>query len=113
MGIGYFYQGLSNDFKNLTGRLLPLRDMQGGEVYYNAEITPWFHLTADLQVVEPANQDYDTAVVLGLRGKIDHSRHRWRGPAAFTELSASSVPGTQTRRSLMTVRSFGSRSKGL
>jgi len=71
MGIGYFYQGLSNDFKNLTGRLLPLRDMQGGEVYYNAEITPWFHLTADLQVVEPADQGDDTAVVLGLRGKID------------------------------------------
>ena len=71
MGIGYFYQQLSSDFKNLPGRLLPLQDMQGGEFYYNAEITPWFHLTADIQVVEPAIQANDTAIVLGLRGKID------------------------------------------
>lgn len=71
MGIGYFYQWLSDDFKNLPGRLLPLQNMQGGEAYYNAEITPWFHLTADLQVVQPAEQNNDTAVVLGLRGKLD------------------------------------------
>ena len=41
------------------------------ELYYNATITPWFHLTADLQFVQPAVSDNDTAVVLGLRGKID------------------------------------------
>ena len=71
MGIGYFYQWLSDDFKNLPGRLAPLQNMQGGECYYNAEITPWFHITADLQIVEPAIQANDTAVVLGLRAKID------------------------------------------
>ena len=48
-----------------------LRDLQGVELYYNAAITPWFHLTADLQFVQPAVSDNDTAVVLGLRGKID------------------------------------------
>jgi len=67
MGVGYFYTGLSDDLKNL--RLLG--DLQGVELYYNAAITPWFHLTADLQFVEPSLVTRDTAVVLGLRAKID------------------------------------------
>ena len=71
MGVGYFYSGLSGDLKDLSPLLLPLGDAQGVELYYNAAITPWFHLTADLQFVKPALSTNDTAVVLGLRGKID------------------------------------------
>ena len=74
MGVGYFYSGLSGDLKDFF-RSIPrapeLRDLQGVELYYNAAITPWFHLTADLQFVQPAVSANDTAVVLGLRGKID------------------------------------------
>lgn len=71
MGVAYFYSGLSSDVKDLLNPLLPVNDLQGVELYYNAEVTPWFHLTADLQVVEPARTANDTALVLGLRGKID------------------------------------------
>ncbi|TWU04149.1 Carbohydrate-selective porin, OprB family [Symmachiella macrocystis] len=71
MGMGYFYSGLNSDFKSLFVFANPLEDVHGGEVYYNAEITPWFHLTGDLQVVNPGPQALDTAVVIGLRGKID------------------------------------------
>jgi porin len=72
MGIGYFYNGLNDDFKALFGLGgNPLENPHGGEVYYNAEITPWFHLTADLQVINPARQVNDTAIVCGLRGKMD------------------------------------------
>ncbi len=72
MGIGYFYQGLSKPFKVTAGHLLgDIRDLQGGEVYYNAAITPWFHLTADLQAIQTEFDAQDTAVVFGLRGKID------------------------------------------
>ena len=46
-------------------------DAFGGEVYYNAAVTPWFRLTADLQVIEPAASQFDTAVVVGLRAKTD------------------------------------------
>jgi porin len=70
MGVAYFYSGLSDDLQELLGRVLPLDDLQGVELYYNAAVTPWFHLTADLQVVEPADSRRDTAVVFGLRGKI-------------------------------------------
>jgi porin len=70
-GVGYFYSGLSGDFKGLLNPPLNLDNLQGVELYYNAAVTPWFHLTADFQFVEPANRANDTAVVLGLRGKID------------------------------------------
>jgi hypothetical protein len=48
-----------------------LGDLQGVELYYNSAITPWFHLTADVQFVEPSDSRRDTAVVWGLPGKID------------------------------------------
>jgi len=66
MGVGYFYSGLSGDFKNLLSPL-GVDDLQGVELYYNASITPWLRVTADLQVVEPALQANDTAVIFGLR----------------------------------------------
>ncbi len=71
MGIGYFYSGLSSDFKQLlAGVRVGIDDPQGGEIYYNAAVTPWFHLTGDLQVVQPGIVANDTAVVAGLRANI-------------------------------------------
>ncbi len=70
IGIAGFYNGLG-DLSGLLSVLEPAGDVYGGEVYYNAEINPWFHLTLDLQVVEPTFQSRDTAIVAGLRGKID------------------------------------------
>ena len=69
LGVGYFYNGVSGDLKNLVP-LLNVGNVQGAELYYNAAITPWFQLTADLQVVEPALGARDTAVVAGLRAMI-------------------------------------------
>lgn len=71
MGAAYFYSGLSNDFQDLIAPVTPLGDVHGAEIYYNAQINNWFNLTADLQVVEPAIEANDTAVIFGLRGKID------------------------------------------
>lgn len=45
--------------------------MQGVELYSNYAVTPWFRLTADLQVVENQNVDDGTALILGLRAKIN------------------------------------------
>ena len=72
MGVGYFYDGLSSEFRSLVNAALPdIQDVQGCELYYNAAITPWFHLTADLQIIDNQNVADDTAVIVGLRGKID------------------------------------------
>jgi porin len=75
-GIGYFYTGLSDDFKDLlngplVGQLLRQRDEQGVELFYNLAVTPYCHLTADLQVVAPSTRRFDTAVVPGARLKLD------------------------------------------
>jgi porin len=41
------------------------------ETYYNAEITPWCHLTGDMQVIQNSNATTDTSLVLGTRLIID------------------------------------------
>ena len=69
MGISYFYSHISNDLQNLV-RPLRLGDVQGGEIYYNMQITPAFNLTLDLQVIEPALRAQNTALVLGTRGVL-------------------------------------------
>lgn len=73
MGLGYFYDGLSGDFKRLVSAAprFDLQDVQGAEIYYNAAITPWFHLTADLQIVDNQNVADNTGAIVGLRGQLD------------------------------------------
>jgi len=78
-GLGYFYVGYSDPVHNQAPRLTNVGNDQGVEMFYNIGVTPWFHLTPDLQVLDPARggtlppnaRDIDTALVLGLRAKID------------------------------------------
>jgi porin len=75
-GVGYFRIGLSSDFKNLlSGSLAPpglaQRDEQGVELFYNAALTPWCHLTVNLQIVEPSTKNLHTTVLPGMRLKIN------------------------------------------
>jgi porin len=70
IGASHFYVGVSNDLKRLVSSVVSLQDLQGVELYYNAAITPWFHLTADLQIVDIENASQDTAVIPGLRANI-------------------------------------------
>ena len=65
-GAGYYYLELTD---NRTG-LLTDDGEHGVEVFYNIAVTPWFELTADLQVVDGAGRFSDTAVIGGLRGRI-------------------------------------------
>jgi porin len=41
------------------------------EVYYAITAAPWLHITPNFQIVDPANQFVDTALVAGVRVKID------------------------------------------
>jgi porin len=84
-GIGYYYMKISDD---LRGTLPPLlRDRlgldheQGVEIFYNLALTPWLHVTPDLQfidaardktpLIDPNRKAIHIAVVAGLRVKID------------------------------------------
>lgn len=75
-GLGYFHVGLSSDFKDLlAGPLAPpglaQRDEQGVELFYNARLTPWCHLSGDVQIVQPSTKIVDTTILAGVRLKID------------------------------------------
>jgi porin len=64
-GIGLYYVRLTN---NLPGPLdRRSQDEYGGEIYYNIALTPWLHVTPDLQIIEPATRHTDTTVVAGVR----------------------------------------------
>lgn len=69
-GIGYFYTGLSDDFKRLTARFAPQRDERGLEAFYNYAITPWARLSTDIQVILPSDKTVDTTVIGGLRFQV-------------------------------------------
>jgi porin len=71
MGVGVFWNGLSDNFKELTAPIIELQDFWGVELYYNFEVNKWVHLSADLQLVETEVEDNDFAVIPGIRLVID------------------------------------------
>lgn len=78
-GIGYSHVEYSTPVQTLAPVLLPIGNDDAVEVFYNIAVTPWFRLTPDLQILMPARDRtfppgataIDTAVVFGLRGKIE------------------------------------------
>jgi porin len=68
-GVGYYYLAISDKLPRIIERRT--QDEQGVELYYNIAITPWLHITPDLQVIEPVRENVDTTVVAGVRMKID------------------------------------------
>lgn len=66
-GIGFYYLGLSDQLKELTQNVLPLRDEYGGEVFYNIAVTPSCRLTPNFQVARSALVGVDTPILAGLR----------------------------------------------
>jgi porin len=70
-GVAYFYLGVSEPLKDFAPILLPLRDEQGVELYYNVAVTPWCQITPNLQVITPFRDRADTSLLFGLRAMID------------------------------------------
>jgi porin len=68
LGVGFYDLGLSPQAKDLVPGL---RDEYGVELFYNLRITPGSHLTPDLQVLHPGLAPVDTAVLFGVRLKLD------------------------------------------
>jgi porin len=78
-GIGYAFTRYSSPVRDFAPVLLPIGNDQAIELFYNYAVTPWFNVAPDLQVVFPAReetlppnpQSIDTALVLGIRAKIN------------------------------------------
>ena len=72
MGISGWYSGISGEVKDLTSTVgIDVGDIWGMELYYNYQITPWVHATANLQFLQNTNPDNDMAIVPGIRLVID------------------------------------------
>jgi porin len=67
IGIGYYHLGVSGG-PFLTSLGFEAED--GIELFYNAAVTPWFHLTPDLQILDPSRRSNETALLIGVRGRI-------------------------------------------
>jgi porin len=68
LGVGVYDLGPSAQAK----RQVPgLRDENGVELFYNLRIAPGCHLTPDLQVLHPGLAPVETALVFGVRLKLD------------------------------------------
>lgn len=71
-GVGGFYNNLASSLVQTTTLLgSPMGDTSGFEIYYNAELTPWLHLGANLQLVNSATAGTSTSVVPGVRTVIN------------------------------------------
>jgi porin len=78
-GIGYSYVKPSTGMLNLDPQNLPQRSDNAVELFYNVAVTPWLRLTPDVQVLVPGPEQtlppgvrpIDTAVIFGLRAKIE------------------------------------------
>jgi len=68
-GVGYYFLNLTDNLPRVIQRRID--NEQGVEIYYNVAITPWLHITPDLQFIDPVRKGVDTTVVAGLRAKID------------------------------------------
>lgn len=69
-GAGFFYMGLSGEFKALAAPILPQQNEYGVEFFYNMAVTEACRLTADIQVARPSTVGFDTAIVPGLRMEV-------------------------------------------
>jgi len=70
-GVGYYYLAPSSVLRQTLGPVAPAASEQGCELYYNAAITSWFTLSADIQAIDPAQHDARSTFLFGLRAKID------------------------------------------
>ncbi len=68
-GVGYYCLNLSDDIP----ALFDVNAEQGVEVYYNIEVTPWCHITPDLQIIaDPGGSGRrDMSIVYGVRMQMN------------------------------------------
>jgi porin len=69
-GVAYYYLATSSVLREALRSVSPVRDEQGFEFYYDAAITRWFTMTADIQAIDPARLDARSAFLFALRAKI-------------------------------------------
>ena len=70
-GVGYYYLDFSSDLPSIMNA----NAEQGVEIFYNIEVTPWLHISPDLQVIiDPGGNtghgQREPALVYGMRAQV-------------------------------------------
>jgi porin len=69
-GLGWYYNGVSDEFGPVAQTVIGPRDGTGVELYYKCQLTPWLAVTPDLQYIRPgfgAFTSGDDAFIYGVR----------------------------------------------
>lgn len=69
-GLGYYYYDFSDDLQDTLKPFIGLDDEKGIEVFYSYAVTPWLHITGDVQYINPVYSNNDHAFITGLRTNI-------------------------------------------
>jgi porin len=69
-GLGAYYYDLSDDLQDSLDPLAEFGDEAAIEAYYSWALTPWLHVSGDIQFVDPARRGEDSSVVAGVRANI-------------------------------------------
>jgi porin len=69
-GIGYFYYAFDDDLRDVLNPLVDFHNEEGLEIFYSYAVTPWLHVTPDLQYIDPASGGNNNAFVAALRANI-------------------------------------------
>ena len=69
-GLGYYYYDFSDDLQNALDQAIDLDDEHGLELFYSYAVTPWLHVTGDIQYIDPASGSNNNAFIAGLRTNI-------------------------------------------
>ncbi|RCW87142.1 carbohydrate porin [Paracoccus lutimaris] len=69
-GLGLFHFATSRALKDELAPYFELGDESGFEMFYTASMTPWFHVTADLQYIDPAPGNAKNGVFVGIGSSV-------------------------------------------
>jgi len=67
IGIGYYHLGVS---KLPIFTIHGIGAENGVELFYNVAVTPWFHVTPDLQILDPAQHHTEPPLLVGIRARL-------------------------------------------
>ena len=65
-GLGYYFLSADERAQPFFG----ISDTSAYELFYNFEVTPWLHITPDLQLIDSALPGLDNTWVAGIRGHL-------------------------------------------
>jgi porin len=68
--VGGFWYDFSNALQDTIAPRLNFDDEAGVEAWYRFQLTPWFALAADLQVIDPASGDRPTFALGAIRANL-------------------------------------------